>query len=78
MPSVRKGFKMLFSIARSTSKQDMQKADLNEEGLREAGEKDAIAMYLRITSGQVRVITSTGWEKECPTCYFDSSGKTKP
>jgi hypothetical protein len=83
MPSVRKGSKTLFTMARSTGRQDVQKADLSEEGLGEAdvgeaSEEDARAMYLRTTSGQVRVITSTGWEEECPTCYFDPFRKTKP
>jgi hypothetical protein len=82
MLSVRKGFKTLFTMARSTSRQDVQKADLSEEGLGEAdvgeaGEKDATAMYLRTTLGQVGLITSTGWEKECPTCCFDSSRKNR-
>jgi hypothetical protein len=66
----------------------MQKADLNEEGLGDtdtgdanvegAGVKDATPTCLRTTSGQARVIISTGWEQECSTCYFNASRKQTP
>lgn len=72
MTSIRTRFKKLFPETGNAGTQGVKKASGSHYV------KEAIPIYLRTKSGQVRVINPAEGKGRCPTCEFDPSSNIMP